>query len=69
MAVRQLKRKERSLTLKFVSIRLVSDLLGKLVSSFQAIKYGELHYRHLERLKIKALKFNKCNFNKKISVN
>ena len=28
------------------SIRLVSKLLGKLTSSFQAIKYGQLHYRH-----------------------
>ena len=51
-----------------VSIRLVSKLLGKFTSSFQAIKYGELHYRDLERLKTKALKINKDNFDKKTSI-
>ena len=51
-----------------VSIRLVSKLLGKFTSSFQAIKYGQLHYRNLERLKTKALKINKNNFDKKTSL-
>ena len=51
-----------------VSIRLVSKLLGKFTSSFQAIKYGQLHYRDLERLKTKALKINKGNFDKKTSI-
>ena len=50
------------------SIRLVSKLLGKFTSSFQAIKYGQLHYRDLERLKAKALKFNKGTFDKKTSI-
>ena len=42
-----------------VPIRFVSKLLGKFTSSFQAIKYGQLHYRDLEHLKTKALKINK----------
>ena len=36
-----------------VSIILVSKLLGKFTSSFHAIKYEQLHYRDLERLKKK----------------
>ena len=48
-------------------IRLVSKLLGKFISSFQAIKYRQLRYRDLERLKIKALKINENNFDKKTS--
>ena len=48
-----------------VSIRPFSKLLGKFTSSFQAIRYGQLHYRDLERLKTKALKINKGNFDKK----
>ena len=32
------------------------------------MKYGQLHCRDLERLKAKALKFNKGNLNKKVSV-
>ena len=51
-----------------VSIRLVFKLLGKFTSGFQAIKYGQLHNRDLERLKTKALKINKGNFDKKISI-
>ena len=49
-------------------MRLVSKLLDKFTSSFQAIKYGQLHYRDLERLKTKALKINKGNFDKKTSI-
>ena len=51
-----------------VSIRLVSKPLGKFISSFQAMKYGQLHYRDLECLKTKALKINKSNFDKKTSI-
>ena len=54
---------------EYVSIRLVSKLLCKFTSSFQAIKYGQLHYRDQERLKTKALKINKGNFGKKTSIN
>ena len=45
-----------------VSITPVSKLLGKYTSSIQVIKYEQLHYRDRERLKAKALKFNKDNF-------
>ena len=37
------------------SIRLVPQLIGKFTSSFRAVRYGELHYRALEREKIYAL--------------
>ena len=53
---------------KSVSIRQVSGLLGKFTSRFQVIKYGQLHYRDLQRLKTKALKISKENFDKKISI-
>ena len=49
------------------SIRLASELLGKFTSSSQAIKHGQRHYRNLERLKTKALKINKGNFQKMTS--
>ena len=51
-----------------VSNRLVSKLLGKFTSCFQVIKYRQLHYRDLERLKTKILKTNKGSFDKKISI-
>ena len=51
-----------------ISIRFFSKLLGKFTSSVQAIKYGQRHYRDLERLKTKALKINKDNFDKKTSI-
>ena len=51
-----------------VSIRLVSKLLGKFTSNFQAITYGQLHYRDLERLKKNVLKINKGNIDKNTSI-
>ena len=76
MRVRLTTKKERKafeicqevLLKESVSIRLVSKLLGKFTSSFQAIKHGQFHYRDLERLKTKALKINKGNFDKKTSI-
>ena len=53
---------------EFASIRLTSKLLGKLTSSFQAIKFGQLYYCDLERLKSKAITFNNCNFDKKTPI-
>ena len=50
-----------------VSMRLVSKLLGKFTDSFQVTIYGQLHFRDLERLKTKALKISKGNFDKKTS--
>ena len=51
-----------------VFIRFVFKLLDKFTSNFQAIKYGQLHYPGLERLKTKVLKINKGNFDKKTSI-
>ena len=42
--------------------------MGKFTSSFQTIKYGQPHYRDLERLKTNALKINKGNFDKRTSI-
>ena len=50
-----------------VSIRLVCKLSGKFTSSFQAMKYLQLNCLALERLKTKALKFNKGNIDKETS--
>ena len=44
------------------SIREVAKVIGLLVASFSAVEYGKLHYRHLEREKIQALKFKYGNF-------
>jgi hypothetical protein len=41
---------------KKVSIRRVARVIGLLVSVFPAIRYGKLHYRILEREKIRALR-------------
>ena len=46
------------------SIRDVAKLLGKLSSSFIAVKMGRLHYRSLERAKVKNLKASRGNFDK-----
>ena len=46
------------------SIRLVAQLLGKFTSNFPAVRYGQLHYRALEREKIYALQRHKGNFDK-----
>jgi hypothetical protein len=40
---------------KKISIRRVARVIGLLVSVFLAVRYGKLHYRILEREKIKAL--------------
>ena len=43
-------------------IRDVAKLLGYMSYGFIAVKFGKMHYRHLERQKIEALAFNKGNF-------
>ena len=53
---------------KLPSIRTVAKLLGKMVSSFPAVRYGKLHYRNLERCKILALKQKKGNFDAKTTL-
>lgn len=44
------------LTVTRPHIRTVATVIGKLVSAFPAVEYGPLHYRELERKKVKALK-------------
>ena len=38
-----------------LSIRFVARVIGKIVSSLPGSEYGKLHYRNLERDKIRAL--------------
>ena len=47
---------------KSPSIREVSQVLGKLVSSSPGTLYGQLHYRHLEWDKIDALRSNNNDY-------
>ena len=42
--------------------------IGNLVASMEAVPYGRLFYRQLERDKIKSLQQNKGNFEEKISL-
>ena len=46
----------------------MSRLLGCIVSSFEAVPNGRLHYRHIVFDKISALKQNKGNFEAKWEV-
>jgi hypothetical protein len=50
---------------KKVSIRRFARVIGLLVSVLPAMRYGKLHYRILEREKLKALGKNSRNFDKK----
>ena len=46
---------------KTATIRSVAQVIGFLVSSFPAVEFAEMHYRHLELDKIRALRANKGN--------
>ena len=48
------------------TIRTISQVLGKITISFEATKFGWLHYRNLEVFKTRALKYYKNNFNVKL---
>ena len=50
------------------TIREVAQVIGLLVSSLPGALFGPLHYRHLERDKITALKNNKGNFDSIMSL-
>ena len=50
------------------SIRHVAQVIGYLVSSFPAVKYGKSHYRAIENDKIVSLKFAKGNFDSKMTL-
>ena len=51
-----------------VSIREPGRILWNIVASFSAVNFGPLNYRHLERYKIRGLKYHKGNFEGKISL-
>lgn len=53
---------ENLLLQKTATIRTVAQVIGFLVSSFPAVEFAEMHYRHLELDKICALRDNKGNF-------
>ena len=46
------------------SIRQVARVIGKMVSTFPAVQFGPLHYRDLEKDKIRALQINKGHFDR-----
>ena len=48
------------------AIRTISQVLGKITSSFLAAKLGQLHYRNLEVFKTRTLKYHNNNFNAKV---
>lgn len=50
------------------SIREVARVIGKLTASFPGVMYGPLHYRWLDMDKTEALKINKGNFDKNMSL-
>ena len=45
-----------------LSIRFVARVIGKVVSSLPGSEYGKLHYRNLERDKIRALALNRGDY-------
>ena len=50
------------------TFRDLACVIGKLVSSFPAVRYGPLHYQSLERNKLTALHANRWNFDKKVTL-
>ena len=50
------------LSMKYPTIRFLAKIIGTLVSSFPAVKFGPLYYRSLEKVKVGALKQNNGNF-------
>ena len=65
-----IKDKSRNIMTKSViTLRELAAYIGTLVSSFPAVQFGPLHYRHLERVKDFGLKRNGGNFDKKVSLN
>lgn len=51
------------LTISNPSIRFLAKVIGTIISCLQAAKFGLLHYRNLERLKVDALKKSGGDFN------
>ena len=51
-----------------LTIRELARVIGKIVSSFPAVRYGPFYYRSLERNKLTALHANWWNFDKKVTL-
>ena len=51
-----------------ISLRELARILGNIVASFPAVTFRPLHYRRLERNKIRCLKYQKGNLEGKISL-
>ena len=49
-------------------IREIARLIGYLVSSLPAVKYGALYYRYLEVDKVNALKYSKGDFEANMAI-
>ena len=49
-------------------IREIARLIGYLVSSLPAVKYGALYYRYLEMDKVNALKYSKGDFEANMAI-
>lgn len=63
----QKKEKLKSLCLQALSgqvftIRFIAHIIGKIVSSLPGVQFGKLHYRNLERVKIKTLAHHHGNY-------
>jgi len=52
-----------ALTGKIFPIRFVAKVIGKIVSALPGVEFGKLHYRNLERDKIRALSANNGDYN------
>ena len=50
---------------RVTTIRTISQVLGKITSSFPATKFGQLHYRNLKVFKTRALKYQKTTSTQK----
>lgn len=50
------------------SIRMVAQVIGKVIATFPAVEYGPLYYRSMERDKIAALRQNRGHFDRKMKL-
>jgi hypothetical protein len=51
---------------KECTIRKLAEFIGNCVAAFPSVTYGKMHYRHLERLKSRALKSTLGNYDHKV---
>ena len=59
---------KRLIKARDISIRDLAKVIGLIVSSFPAVKFGPLHYRHLEKDKCRALKDSRGNFDQVMEI-